>query len=237
MLRVPSDGVTGTNAPNGLSTPAVVDLDGDGVADRVYAGDLHGNVWRFDISSTSTGSWSVPKLWSGTSGSNTVGKPVTDRPEVGKNTRTTGYIVYFGTGRYLDTTDNTVSGQTTQSFYALYDKDGTSTISSSNLTAQTITGSTTTTDSSGNAVTYYTTSSNTVPTTGSGWYMDMHNSGRILGERITEDPSLQSGNLVFSPLVPSQDQCSYGGQSTLYVLSAQTGPPSATPIFDTYGDG
>ena len=27
----------------------VVDIDGDGLADRMYAGDMGGQVWRFDI--------------------------------------------------------------------------------------------------------------------------------------------------------------------------------------------
>lgn len=37
---------------NGLSAPRVVDFDGDGVVDRVYAGDLLGNVWSIDLKST-----------------------------------------------------------------------------------------------------------------------------------------------------------------------------------------
>lgn len=236
-MCAPSDGVTGTNAPNGLSSPAVVDLDGDGVMDRVYAGDLHGNVWRFDISNSSSSNWTVTKLFAGTNGTSTNGQPVTDRPEVGKNTRTTGYIVYFGTGRYLDATDNTVSNQTTQAFYALYDKDGTSTVASNTLVQQTITGSTTTTDSNGNAVTYYTTSNNTVATTTGGWYLTLHNSGSILGERVVQDSGLLEGDIIFNTLVPSQDSCSYGGSSTLYILDAQTGTPPTKPLFDVNGNG
>ena len=34
---------------NGLSSPSLVDLDGNFTVDRVYAGDLHGNIWVFDI--------------------------------------------------------------------------------------------------------------------------------------------------------------------------------------------
>ena len=30
-------------------TPAVVDLDGDGMVDYVYAGDLFGNMWKFNF--------------------------------------------------------------------------------------------------------------------------------------------------------------------------------------------
>jgi Tfp pilus tip-associated adhesin PilY1 len=43
---------TGT-ASNGLSSPAVLDVDGDKVADYVYAGDQSGNVWRFKLQTSS----------------------------------------------------------------------------------------------------------------------------------------------------------------------------------------
>ena len=37
---------------NGLSTPVPVDLDGDRKTDLLYAGDLLGNLWRFDVRSS-----------------------------------------------------------------------------------------------------------------------------------------------------------------------------------------
>ena len=37
---------------NGLAAPRVLDMSGDGVADRVYVGDLLGNVWNINISNT-----------------------------------------------------------------------------------------------------------------------------------------------------------------------------------------
>jgi len=40
-----STGAGTTSNRNGLSTPAVIDTDGDGLADRAYAGDLQGNMW------------------------------------------------------------------------------------------------------------------------------------------------------------------------------------------------
>ena len=33
-------------SPNGLSAPGAVDINGDGVADFAYAGDLDGNLWK-----------------------------------------------------------------------------------------------------------------------------------------------------------------------------------------------
>src|SRR5690606_6886484 len=34
---------------NGLSTPRLADYNSDGIADYAYAGDLQGNLWRFDL--------------------------------------------------------------------------------------------------------------------------------------------------------------------------------------------
>lgn len=41
---------TGNNTNNGLSTPAIIDVNDDGKVDYVYAGDLKGNMWKFDRS-------------------------------------------------------------------------------------------------------------------------------------------------------------------------------------------
>ncbi len=53
-------GAPPTNSnPNGIAYPASADLDLDHVVDYIYAGDLQGNVWRFDVTSTDPNQWSV----------------------------------------------------------------------------------------------------------------------------------------------------------------------------------
>ena len=47
-MKLPPDTLAGL--PNGLGTPAVIDKDLNGTADIAYAGDLFGNLYRFDIS-------------------------------------------------------------------------------------------------------------------------------------------------------------------------------------------
>ncbi|MEZ5629796.1 MAG: PilC/PilY family type IV pilus protein [Burkholderiaceae bacterium] len=54
LMRIPttSDAPgTGLAADNGLSAPRLVDLNGDGRTDVVYAGDNLGNMWKFDVTS------------------------------------------------------------------------------------------------------------------------------------------------------------------------------------------
>ena len=41
--------VAGDTGVNGLSSPILADYNADGIADYAYAGDLQGNLWRFDL--------------------------------------------------------------------------------------------------------------------------------------------------------------------------------------------
>src|SRR3569833_2183867 len=49
----------GTSRPNGFTTVTPVDVNQDGVNDYIYGGDLFGNLWKFDVTSTSAASWDV----------------------------------------------------------------------------------------------------------------------------------------------------------------------------------
>ena len=50
---------TGASGANGIAYVTPADLDGDHITDYVYAGDLYGNVWRFDLTGNNPGSWGV----------------------------------------------------------------------------------------------------------------------------------------------------------------------------------
>lgn len=51
--------VADSGSGNGLSQPMWVDTNSDGIADFIYAGDLKGNLWKFNVQSSSPGSWNV----------------------------------------------------------------------------------------------------------------------------------------------------------------------------------
>lgn len=62
LLRIPVTNEaagTGNAKDNGLAAPRLVDLNGDGSADVVYAGDNLGNLWKFDLTSATPGDWKV----------------------------------------------------------------------------------------------------------------------------------------------------------------------------------
>ncbi|MGH8533221.1 MAG: pilus assembly protein [Gammaproteobacteria bacterium] len=48
----PKTATLANQLPNGLATPAPIDANGDSIVDYIYAGDLFGNLWKFDVSSS-----------------------------------------------------------------------------------------------------------------------------------------------------------------------------------------
>ena len=45
--------------PNGISYVTSADIDGDRITDYLYGGDLQGNIWRFDLTSSNQADWVV----------------------------------------------------------------------------------------------------------------------------------------------------------------------------------
>lgn len=112
---------SGTTASiNGLSAVTPVDLDGDGKVDVIYAGDLKGNVWKFDMSGTTPATWKVAlggkALFTAKSSSGNL-QPVVLPPAVGAfpaaagvaSVSKTNLMVYVGTGKYIESCDKSSS--------------------------------------------------------------------------------------------------------------------------------
>lgn len=106
---------------NGLSAPVTVDVDVDGKLDYVYAGDLLGNLWKFDLSDPDSSNWDVAYKDGSTPKPlfKTPNQPITTRPDVMYHCSQEGFMVLFGTGRYLDEDDP--EDQSTQSIYGIWD--------------------------------------------------------------------------------------------------------------------
>lgn len=137
---------SGNAMDNGLASPALVDLNGDGKTDVVYAGDNLGNLWKFDLTSANANDWKVAfgdnKPLFTTLGPVALGntrnqvQPITAPPIVRANDRlmtvgtgasaTTvsvgGMMVAFGTGRNLTANDRkTDIVQNVQTLYSVLD--------------------------------------------------------------------------------------------------------------------
>ena len=228
---------------NGLSSPSLLDLNGDGSIDRIYAGDLHGNMWAFDVSATAAKNWRVAHgvsqpLFTAKIGNQRqpiTAKPVVDvhpfrrRPATAPN-----LMVYFGTGQYIAQNDR--ANTDLQSFYGIWDsgprRGG---ITRANIMQQTIT-----TDNS--AISATRTLSNEViaygegDKAGFGWYIDLQD-GASRGERSVSTPLIQGDIVFFVSIIPDADICSGGGRSFLMAVEAVDGSQPDRAVFDFDGDG
>jgi type IV pilus assembly protein PilY1 len=93
---------------NGLSTPVVIDVNYDDKVDYVYAGDLRGNLWKFDLTEADYNNWAVAYKDGGGNPQplfQALGQPITTKPDVMRHPTKHGYLVVFGTGKYLGITD------------------------------------------------------------------------------------------------------------------------------------
>ncbi len=214
--------------PNGLATPTTVDTNGDGVTDYIYAGDLLGNLWKFDVTGNSPNQWKVafgnpanpaPMFTAKDAANNP--QPITTRPEVGKHLAS-GVMVYFGTGKYLETTDNSTTSP--QTFYAVRD-DNAQVSGRSALLQQQVTGV------SGD---FRMTSNNSINwSIHKGWYIDLP----ATGERQVNDSQLRNGKIIFTTMIPDTTICSYGGSGWLMEMDALSGSHPLSPVLDVTGDG
>lgn len=245
---------------NGLSTPTPVDgvawnaddskyePGSDRVTDYVYAGDLCGELIKFDLTNWPSSSAKVQILFDARDSSGKV-QPITDRPEVGRSPQG-GFLVYFGTGSFYRYNDNIVNSSTdpTNSFYAVRDDNDPDDPNSgapytrSDLVAQTIIYQNITDNQMVRAV-----SNNTVNYTDTGtdpnkrgWYLDLvPPSGVYEGERVTSPPLLRGGRIIFTTLIPAPaDQpCQYGGSGWVMELDANDGSRLDKTVLDVNKDG
>ncbi|PKM30519.1 MAG: pilus assembly protein PilY [Gammaproteobacteria bacterium HGW-Gammaproteobacteria-11] len=131
----------GTEGSNGLSSVRGADNNSDGVVDYAYAGDLKGNVWRFDL--VPTGSSSAPdpfarsavgtvdpsvfKVAYGgqpmfTADYNGLPQAITAIPSLVRHPTRRGYLVIVGTGKYFETADSAPDTSKANSLYAIWDR-------------------------------------------------------------------------------------------------------------------
>ncbi len=235
---------TGLGRANRLSDVTAIDVDGNLTVDYIYAGDLFGNLWKFDVSDSNPANWSVMGTASGPAPLFTAKdpngnvQPITTAPAIQYHRQKRGYLIYFGTGKYVE--NNDPADTNLQTFYAVWDRLETSitTIERQYLLQQKIEGVNTTqfteTDArltSNEIMNWYNGGGlppGASPTEYLGWYLDLveydTNGNPILtGERIDGDIYVFGNRVEFQTLIPSTDPCVSGGTSWLFALNATTG--------------
>ncbi|WJW75093.1 PilC/PilY family type IV pilus protein [Thiohalobacter sp. IOR34] len=229
VIRKFDTGVGSTSDPNGMTTATPADFNGDFIVDAIYAGDLYGNMWKIDVSDSNPSNWDFalkqgikPKpLFTATDASGNP-QPITTRPSIDRGLNGQGYVILFGTGRYLGIPD--ISDTSTQTLYGIFDDKTNAVSGRNNLIEQTIVY-----QSSDVRV----VSQNSVSTSDSGWYLDLPDSG----ERSVIAPFLRNGRVIFVTTVPEPNPCAFGGYSWLMEIDSKTGAQLPSPPFDLNGDG
>lgn len=211
LIAIPTSSENG----NGLGTPRLVDLDGNGTADLVYAGDIRGNLWGFNLTDNNEGNWSArfsgQPLFVARNTSNAL-QSITAAPYVMRVPRTQSIQIAFGTGRLMDTGD--AANTAIQTLYSIRD-DLTYTRNTSGLITvidgSRITGGRTslvTQTSSNFSSNFASTSTNAVNYTNRrGWFLDLQQNGE---RQIASTDIFQDSVVRFRTTIPSTQQ---GGES------------------------
>lgn len=253
---------------NGLSAIKAADNNGDGVVDYAYAGDLQGNMWRFQLFGSASSTGNDPFLKSEVTAGATVSytgkplyqavdsagkrQPITVQPNLIRHPSSKGYIVTFGTGRYLADIDKT-GEHSMQSMYGIWDSNTlgeptniTTALTRNNLLKQEFTlQSVEQIGDAGQKITHtirllsenepsWVSSKNcqASPGTHCGWYLDLGVESDSTGERMVDAMEVRGDVLFFSTRQPSDDPCTSGVDAWNYGINPATGGRTKFTVFD-----
>jgi type IV pilus assembly protein PilY1 len=239
LIRAITTDVGDTTTPSGLAriTAWANFPDNNNTAQRVYGGDLLGNLWRFDINGDIPTTIDPPvydaQRLATLKDAGGVAQPITSKPELGKVAGQP--VVFVATGQLLGADD--LGNTQTQSFYAIKDRLINEDYGSprplsppqtdpvpGDFVQQTLTSGTC---GEGNAYctagdAIVTSSSETVDFhTNDGWFVDFP----VAGERVSTDLRLQLGTLTFNTNTPTSGACAAVGVSFAYFLDYRSGGP------------
>ena len=208
-------------SPNGLSSPTLFDANSDARVDMIYAGDIDGNLWKFDVSDASPANWGVAyagtPLYTGASS-----QPITVQPDISSHPTKTGRMIYFGTGRLFTLPE--VNNTDIQAAFAIWDKDIVP--AGQNLLTQTITETTFTAPSGTKRI--RTISNDPIDwTTHTGWTVPLP-----AGERILARARFRALRLQFVSTNPTVD----GGENWLMQPNRDNGGEPGVVVFNLNED-
>ncbi|WP_246237612.1 pilus assembly protein [Caldichromatium japonicum] len=234
---------TGVAGDNGLATPGTFDADNDGDIDVIYAGDLKGNIWKFDVSTSNPNQWdsafkqgSTPQPFFVARDSSNNPQPITAQitvaidylkgdPNFGKR------FIFFGTGSYFHSDDPTNTQR--QSWYGLIDED-TQISGRSELTQRSIEEEGTL---SGSPVRTFADAQAGDMVGKKGWYLDFTTQA---GERIVTASKLYRlihPTLIASSIIPIDDPCVPGGKGYVNFINPFTGARLKIGVVDVNQSG
>lgn len=239
------DTMAGSSAyTNGLASPRGWDSDGNGTLDLLYVGDLLGNLWKIDLSSSTPADWgsafgtaSLPVPFFVAKDGTGATQPITGMVGLGINARKGDpnfgkRYVFFGTGRYITTSD--VTNKQTQSWYGLIDNGTAITNSRTDLKQRSIEIEDTI---AGTAARAFSAATAGDMSGKKGWYIDLASpTNGALGERMIGEHKLFDQVLVATSMTPDPDECKPGGSGFLNAVDPFTGAALTNLFFDVNND-
>ncbi|QSX80055.1 adhesin [Lysobacter solisilvae] len=202
---------TGVGSDNGLAAPRGWDDDGNGTVDYVYAGDLKGNVWKFDFTVSGQAKVALsgnPLFSAGASQPITGGLALARDPLTGKR------WVFAGTGQFMTLTD--LKDTSLQAVYGLVDENAALTKSQLHSRDIHATGSV-----NGQAVRSFEPHA-PLASGKKGWYLELDTPAT--GERVISRPQVRGTVLLFASLIPpTEATCDAVGKGYVNALDVFTG--------------
>lgn len=219
-------------AIKGLSSAVGVDVNRDGITDVAYAGDMDGNVYRFDFRAISPDDWKAVLLYKGNAKQPIIAKPTVYRANADR------FVVLVGTGTDVFTDDAEKKDE--QSFLALYDDINSTDVSKAISKDQLLQQSFTSLEEADGTKLRYSSSHIIDQKVHRGWYIDLATgSEKPTGERVVNQAQIQGYNVYFTSRIynvdtsQSQQVCSSisaSGQSYVNTFNATSGKaPSRDP--------
>jgi type IV pilus assembly protein PilY1 len=192
--------------------PSAVDTLGSGYINKVYIGDLGGQMWVFDVSSTDIAEWSGKRLFKAPGGGSEK-HPIYYQPAVALDKSRTPWV-FFGTGDRENPTDM----HSDERFYAVKDdgKTGSSPYEEKNLK---------------DVTTYSDITFKTPEDPLKGWYIQLAKAEKVLAK-----PAVFYNLLYFTTYTHiSTDACKTTGKATLYKVEYLSG--GGAYVLDDYLQG
>jgi len=242
------DGVLGNiYTGDAVSSPLVVDLEGDYTGDRIYAGNLYGNMYRVDnIGKDQTPTPSTLFTFDHT---NTDTNPVRAKADFAYADYYDPTVwVYWGTGRYEDQTDKTTNAS--QYFFGVKDwKVVPADKSLPYRLGDLVTHKAkfvTPTEGPYAGTTYRVIEGFNPKATPEPWAIELFAKQGDWGwsgpmpvgsERVLTKPLVLGGVVFFNTFIPDQNVCAGNGESWLFAVDFETGLIPDYPVWDINGDG
>ncbi len=233
ILRKFNTGVGSPGQPNGMATPVVSDIWNndtqqpgiDHIAEFAYAGDLYGNLWRFDLQDDNPANWSMTRL---IDADDVYERPITTQPRLFASNQPGQYdvLVTFGTGKYIELPDRTIFGVDTQYVVGIRDRINDPSFADLKIQDSGFVEQTATVSASGQRR----LSDNPVPPSAYGWKLPLPEPGERMVSRMMRDSFRRE--LLFITTIPNgDDPCQPGGESWIMNVDAETGGKPRTRKF------